>query len=75
MEVIMKNTSMNIYVADELANKVKFLAFALSQAKDIISKLEKENHRLQDALIGLASQNNEDYVFSSETVNESVYTV
>jgi hypothetical protein len=71
----MKNTSMNIYVADELANKVKFLAFALSQAKDIISKLEKENHRLQDALIGLASQNNEDYVFSSETVNESVYTV
>lgn len=71
----MKNKSMNVYVADELAHKVKYLSSALSQAKDIIEKLETENHRLQDALISLASQNNDDYVLDSEAFDESVYTV
>jgi hypothetical protein len=71
----MKNQSMNGYVADELAVKVKYLSIALSQAKSIISKLEQENHRLQDVLISLASQNNEDYILDSEAFDESVYTV
>jgi hypothetical protein len=60
--------SMNSYVADELANKVKHLQFALAQAQSIISTLESENHRLQDALINLASENNTDLVLDSEAV-------
>ena len=68
----MRNKSMNVYVADELATKVKFLSYALSQAKDIISKLEQENNRLKDVLISLASENNEDYVLDSEAFNEPV---
>jgi hypothetical protein len=58
----MSPKSMNYYVADELANKVRFLHTALSQAEDIISKLEEENKRLQDVLINLASKNNKGYI-------------
>lgn len=60
--------SMNSYVADELAVKVKHLQYALNQARDIISALESENHRLQDVLISLASKNNKDLVLDSEAV-------
>lgn len=60
--------SMNSYVADELAVKVKHLQIALNQARDIIDKLESENHRLQDVLISLASENNGDLVLDSEAV-------
>lgn len=60
--------SMNSYVADELAVKVKYLQAALSQAESIINTLEAENHRLKDVLINLASENNEDLVLDSEAV-------
>lgn len=60
--------SMNSYVADELANKVKHLQFALTQAESIINTLEIENHRLKDVLINLASENNADLVLDSEAV-------
>lgn len=60
--------TMNSYVADELANKVKHLQFALSQANKIISTLESENERLKDVLIGLASENNESLVLDSEAM-------
>lgn len=60
--------SMNSYVADELANKVKYLQSALSQAENIINTLEIENHRLKDVLINLASENNTDLVLDSEAV-------
>jgi hypothetical protein len=60
--------SMNSYVADELANKVKYLQIALSQAESIINTLEAENHRLQDVLINLTSENNTDLVLDSEAV-------
>ena len=60
--------SMNSYVADELANKVKHLQSALTQAERIIHTLEIENHRLQDVLINLASENNTDLVLDSEAI-------
>lgn len=60
--------TMNSYIADELANKVKQLSLALSQAQTIISSLEKENNRLRDVLIDLASENNKDLVLDSEAV-------
>lgn len=59
---------MNIYVADELATKVKHLHIALTQAKELIKALESENHRLQDVLISLASENNKDLVLDSEAI-------
>lgn len=68
----MNQNMMNVYVADELANKVKWLGFALNQAKDIIATLEQENNRLKDVLISLASENNADYVLDSEAFNEPV---
>jgi hypothetical protein len=60
--------SMNSYIADELANKVKHLHIALIKAQDIINILETENNRLKDVLIGLASENNKDLVLDSEAV-------
>lgn len=60
--------TMNTYVADELANKVKYLHKALKEAQDIISTLEAENQRLHDVLISLASENNKDLVLDSEAV-------
>jgi hypothetical protein len=61
--------SMNSYVADELANKVKHLQIALSKANHIISILEFENQRLKDVLMGLASENNESLVLDSEVIS------
>lgn len=68
----MKNHNMNIHVADELSNKVKCLSVALSQARDIISKLENENDRLKDVLFSLTRLTNKDCMLDSKTVNESV---
>jgi len=51
---------MKSYVADELSNKVYHLNKALKQAQDIIAILEKENNRLRDVLIDLASLKKED---------------
>ena len=60
--MIMKN-----YVADELANKVYHLQKALSKADEIISVLQEENSKLQDALNNLASPStNKDYILDSE---------
>jgi hypothetical protein len=66
---------MSAYVADELVNRVRHLHKALCQAESIILKLEQENNRLQDALNGLASENNEGYTLNGEAFNEPVYTV
>jgi hypothetical protein len=60
--------SMNSYVADELAYKVKHLQLALTKAENIINALETENDRLKDALISLASENTRDLVLDSEAV-------
>lgn len=60
--------SMNSYVADELANKVKVLSQALSKAEQIIAILEEENDSLKDVLMGLASENNRDLVLDSEAL-------
>ena len=58
--MIMKN-----YVADELSNKVYHLQKALQKADEIITTLQQENAKLQDALNNLASPN-KDYVLDSE---------
>lgn len=71
----MTKNNMAGYVTDELVNKVKYLHIALSQAQNIISKLEKENNRLHDVLVSFASTNNEGYILDSEAFDESVYTV
>lgn len=42
--------SMNNYVGDELANKVRHLHKALIQAEKIIEKLETENEQMRDTL-------------------------
>jgi hypothetical protein len=67
-DIAMAVKSMNSYVADELANKVKHFHRALVEAENIISALEKENQRLQDVLISLALENNKDLVLDSEAV-------
>lgn len=71
----MQSKTMNNYVSDELANKVKHLHDALLQAQNIISILEEENNRLYDVLISLASNDQSGYVLDSEAFNESVCTV
>lgn len=45
--MVVKN--MRSYVADELVNKIHHLTLALTQAKQIISKLEEENELLKIA--------------------------
>lgn len=60
--------SLNSYVGDELANKVKILTKALEQANMVIDKLEVENTNLLDALNNLASLNKEDCVLDSEAI-------
>lgn len=65
--MIMKNT-VNYYISDELANKVKVLTKALYQAEGIIHKLEEENQTLNDALNNLASINKEDCADEQEAV-------
>ena len=67
-EVTMVVKSMNSYVADELAVKVKYLQKALSQAQYIINSLENENNRLKDVLISLTSEENKDLVLDSEAI-------
>jgi hypothetical protein len=55
----MKN-SMNYYVADELAQKVKVLSQTLEQTNKIVMALEEENNRLKDIFTNLMSINIED---------------
>lgn len=63
----------NEYITEQLASRVRYLQEALYQAETIIHTLEKENQRLHDVLVSLAS-NNEGYVLDSEAFNESVCT-
>jgi len=58
----------NMYIADELANKVKCLHKALETTQKIIIALEQENQRLNDALMSLASENKADSVNNDEVV-------
>jgi ABC-type transporter Mla subunit MlaD len=67
-EVSMVVNSTNSYIADELANKVKHLHIALTQAKEIIDTLEAENIRLNDVLKSLASEHNGDLILDSEAI-------
>lgn len=60
--------TMTSYIADELANKVKYLQVALSQAEDIINQLENENNILKDVLMGLTSKNKENPPMIDESV-------
>lgn len=64
----MKN-SMNNYVGDELANKVKVLSKALYQAEKIVNVLEQENQNLKDVLNNLTSENKEDCTYSYEVIS------
>jgi hypothetical protein len=58
----------NMYIADELANKVKYLHKALETTQKIVAVLEEENKRLNDALMSLASENKKDSVNDDEVV-------
>jgi hypothetical protein len=51
--------SLNNFIGDELANKVKILSGALFQAEKIIYTLEQENRNLKDVLNNLTSENKE----------------
>lgn len=69
----MKNA--NSFITHELVNKNEYLSRALLQAKNIIATLEKENSRLKDVLISLASLNNEDLKLSSESNSEHLCSI
>lgn len=43
--------SMNNFIGDELAQKVKHLSIALNTANTIIAELEAENRRLSEILL------------------------
>jgi ABC-type transporter Mla subunit MlaD len=63
------------YINDQLANRVRQLQEALNKAEQIINTLDKENQRLKDALVSLASENNEGYVLHDENFNDPILTV
>lgn len=48
--------SMNNFIGDELANKVKYLSTALKTANHIIAELEAENQRLNQILLDLTDK-------------------
>jgi len=54
--------SMNNYVGDELAKKVKILSSALSDADKIIQILQEENKTLKDILDSLMSVDKEENI-------------
>lgn len=58
--------NMKNWVSDELSNKVYHLQKALNKADEIISVLQEENCRLQDALNNLTSTSKKDYILDSE---------
>jgi len=60
--------SLNSYVGDELANKVKVLSKALNQAELIILKLEEQNKFLTDTLNSLVSHENQDCDHKAERI-------
>jgi hypothetical protein len=64
----MKRT-INSFLGDELANKVKALSIALNKAQKIVSVLEEENKNLKDVLNNLTSINKEDCVNEYEDIS------
>jgi hypothetical protein len=65
----MTNT-MNLYIADELANKVKVLSIVLQKLENKILCLEKENTILKDILTNLMSINKQDLANILEVDND-----
>jgi hypothetical protein len=63
------------YMNDQLVSRVSHLQQALNQAEHIMHILEEENQRLKDALVSLASENNEGYVLHDENFNDPILTV
>lgn len=61
-------TSMNNYIGDELAHRVKILSVALSHADQIIKTLEEQNQTLQDVLNALTSIKKEDHADTREVL-------
>jgi ABC-type transporter Mla subunit MlaD len=64
------NNSMNSYVADELANKVKVLSQTLEQTNKIVATLEEENSRLKDIFTNLMSLNYKDLGSTQEASDD-----
>ncbi|NBX73500.1 MAG: hypothetical protein EBQ89_04290 [Alphaproteobacteria bacterium] len=62
-------SNVNSFIGDELANKVKVLSSALSQAQNMVMVLEKENQNLKDVLNNLTSINKEDCDYEYEVVS------
>jgi hypothetical protein len=60
--------SMNNYLGDELAYKVKALSLAISDADRIIHILQEENKTLKDILNDLMSIKKEDHPNTQEVV-------
>lgn len=60
--------SMNNYLGDELAYKVKVLSLAISDADRIIHILQEENKTLKDILNDLMSIKKEDHPNTQEVV-------
>ena len=65
----------NEYMTLDLVKRIQYLQEALNHAEKIMHTFEEENNRLKDALISLASENNEGYVLDSEAFNEPVCSV
>jgi hypothetical protein len=70
----MQNT-MNSYVADELAHKVKVLSQALEQTHKVMCLLEEENSRLKDIFTNLMSINNKDLDSPKEVSDDRFCTI
>ena len=60
--------SMNNYLGDELAYKVKTLSLAISDADRIIHILQEENKTLKDILNDLMSIKKEDHASTQEVI-------
>jgi len=62
-------TTVNSFIGDELAHKVKILSSALNQAQKMVSTLEIENQNLKDVLNNLTSINKQDCDYEYEVVS------
>jgi hypothetical protein len=61
-------STMNSFLGDELAHKVKYLSRALHSANLIISKLEEENRRLKEMLLALELEKDISFSKSDEAL-------
>lgn len=67
--------TMNSYVADDLANKVRVLSQALAQTNQMIQTIEEENHKLKDILTNLVSINTKDLDSVKEVLDDRFCTI